>query len=58
MQPNDLIIMKSSGPESRKQAYEVRREVFIREQGIDPGEEYDGKDNEALHFLALLGGRL
>lgn len=57
MQPHDLIINKASGPENRRQAYAVRREVFIREQGINPGEEYDGKDDEAVHFLALLDGR-
>ncbi len=33
-------------------ALEVRREVFVEEQGISEDEEYDGYDKDALHIVA------
>ena len=36
-----------------QQAIEVRRRVFIDEQGVPVEEELDGRDAEALHLLAL-----
>jgi predicted GNAT family N-acyltransferase len=33
-------------------ALAVRREVFIDEQGVPEHRELDGKDDEAIHFLA------
>jgi len=41
------------GPE----ATEIRRVVFIEEQGVSREEEWDGRDGECHHFLALLNGR-
>ena len=38
-------------------AIEIRRLVFIDEQGVPVDEELDGKDDEAVHFLAKLEGR-
>jgi len=32
-------------------AFEVRREVFVEEQGISEDEEYDGYDRDALHIV-------
>ncbi|MBF7052828.1 GNAT family N-acetyltransferase [Halomonas sp. KAO] len=37
------------GPE----ASEIRRVVFIEEQGVSRQEEWDGRDEECRHFLAL-----
>lgn len=34
-------------------ALAVREEVFCREQGVSREEEIDGRDDEALHLLAL-----
>jgi len=31
----------------------LRREVFVEEQGVPEEEEWDGRDGEALHFLAI-----
>ncbi|QLD87167.1 GNAT family N-acetyltransferase [Natronomonas halophila] len=37
-------------------ALTVRREVFIEEQGVPEDLEIDGKDEEAIHFVAYSGG--
>ena len=33
---------------------EIRRRVFIQEQGVSPANEFDDTDREAVHFLAWL----
>ena len=33
-------------------AFAVRREVFVREQGVSENEEMDGRDDEAAQFVA------
>jgi len=40
----------------REDAFAVRREVFIEEQGVPEDIEMDGKDDEAIHFVASAGG--
>jgi predicted GNAT family N-acyltransferase len=35
---------------------ELRRRVFVDEQGIEAAEEFDGRDGEALHLVALSDG--
>jgi len=39
-------------------ALEVRRRVFIEEQGVDEDEEYDGRDSESLHVVVKDGDRV
>ncbi|MGB0900730.1 GNAT family N-acetyltransferase [Halocynthiibacter sp.] len=36
--------------------HQLRRKVFIEEQAVPEAEEVDGKDGEALHFLAEKDG--
>ena len=36
--------------------HDLRRTVFIEEQGVTEAEEIDGRDGEAIHLLARLGG--
>lgn len=36
--------------------HELRRIVFMVEQNVPPHEEFDGKDDEAVHLLATLNG--
>lgn len=38
----------------REAIYAIRRKVFQEEQGVDAALEFDGKDEEAIHFLAYL----
>ena len=39
-------------------AFEVRRQVFVEEQGVSEDVEYDGYDTEALHMVAKDGERI
>lgn len=39
-------------------AFEVRRRVFVEEQGVPEDEEYDDCDSEALHIVAKEGDRV
>jgi len=39
-------------------AFAVRRQVFVEEQGIPEDEEYDDYDSEALHIIAKEGDRI
>ena len=41
-----------------ERAFEVRRAVFVEEQGVDKDIEYDGLDAESLHLIATDGGRV
>ncbi len=36
-------------------AFGIRRSVFVIEQNVEPGLEYDGKDAAAAHFLVFTG---
>ena len=39
-------------------AFDVRRSVFVEEQGVDPKLEWDGQDDDAVHVIAVLGERV
>ncbi len=41
----------------RAAAYDIRRAVFVAEQGVSEALELDGRDDEAWHLLALQAGR-
>lgn len=49
----DVRLRWSTGPQDLRGALAVREEVFCREQGVPVSEEIDGRDEEALHLLAL-----
>jgi predicted GNAT family N-acyltransferase len=38
-------------PEMAKQAFEIRKKVFVEEQNVDPVLEYDEYEQTALHYL-------
>tara|TARA_B110000879_G_scaffold109592_1_gene146941 strand:- start:77 stop:505 length:429 start_codon:yes stop_codon:yes gene_type:complete len=38
----------------RKAIFEVRREVFVKEQEVSQGEEYDQFDTSSIHLAALV----
>lgn len=50
-----MTVRPASGPEEVAAAIELRREVFVGEQGVAPDEEFDGRDDEALHLVAVDG---
>jgi predicted GNAT family N-acyltransferase len=45
-------------PEEYAAALALRFEVFCREQGVPEHEERDGRDQDALHLVALADGRV
>jgi predicted GNAT family N-acyltransferase len=44
-----------TGDDELQEAFEVRRQVFIREQGISENLVFDGHDREALHIVVKDG---
>ncbi|MDR9439720.1 MAG: GNAT family N-acetyltransferase [Halomonas sp.] len=53
MQERALTIREGSWDELGTEATEIRRIVFIEEQRVPQEEEWDGRDPECRHFLAL-----
>jgi predicted GNAT family N-acyltransferase len=47
-----------TGDVELQEAFEVRRQVFVREQGISEDLVFDGHDREALHMVVKDGGRV
>lgn len=47
-----IEISKAETPEQIKIAQEIRREVFVKEQGVPEEIEYDGKDEQSVIVLA------
>ena len=53
------VEVRLSGSEHElRAALELRRLVFVCEQGIDAAEEDDGRDGDAVHLLAWSGGEM
>jgi predicted GNAT family N-acyltransferase len=48
----------AEGPRDIDGAIALREEVFVREQNVPAEEEVDGRDEEALHLVALEDGRV
>lgn len=53
----DIEIREGDWGEMGAVASEIRRVVFIEEQQVPVEEEWDGRDPECRHFLALSAGR-
>jgi predicted GNAT family N-acyltransferase len=53
---DDIQIFEGSWAELGETASEIRRVVFIEEQQVPLEEEWDGRDDECRHFLALRQG--
>ena len=54
--PDEIEIAVSRGV-APSGALALRERVFVGEQGVSPSEEHDGRDAEATHLVATLGGR-
>ncbi len=48
-------VRRARGDEEMEALIELRHEVFCEEQGVPVREELDGRDNEALHLVAVSG---
>lgn len=57
MQTAKLEIRESDWATLGDAASEIRRIVFIEEQRVPVEEEWDGRDGDSRHFLALQDGR-
>lgn len=53
MEGSGIAIRWARGAEDVRGAVKVREQVFCREQGVRRAEEIDGRDEEALHVVAL-----
>jgi predicted GNAT family N-acyltransferase len=51
-----MDLRRVDSEEEMADALAVRREVFIEEQGVPADLEIDGKDEEAIHFVAYDAG--
>ncbi|HPV02100.1 MAG TPA: GNAT family N-acetyltransferase [Clostridiales bacterium] len=51
-----VVIKKVGTKDEMEQVYGIRREVFIEEQGVPEDIEMDGRDDEAVHVLAVVDG--
>ena len=52
---DDLEVRVAGTEREREDAFAVRREVFVEEQGVDESLEYDAHDETATHFVAYDG---
>lgn len=50
-----LSVRKITDENTLKSAFRIREEVFVKEQCVDPEEEYDAFENESFQFLAYQG---
>ncbi len=51
----DVLVRRARDAREIAAAISLRTEVFVREQGVSPEDEYDGRDDAALHLVALDG---
>jgi predicted GNAT family N-acyltransferase len=49
---DDYEVRRIPGDGDRDDAFEIRRRVFIDEQGVTESQEFDGLDDEAIHVVA------
>ncbi|WP_375585991.1 GNAT family N-acetyltransferase [Cyclobacterium xiamenense] len=50
-----LSVKKIADADTLQKAFRIREEVFVREQAVDPKEEYDAFEQEASQFIAHVG---
>jgi len=51
-----VIEVRHARPDELERCLDIRREVFVGEQGVAPGIEIDGRDARCIHVIALAGG--
>ncbi len=48
------VLVRIAGAEDMEAIFALRRVVFIDEQNVDPDEEWDGRDEDAIHAVAII----
>ncbi|SHN01313.1 Predicted N-acyltransferase, GNAT family [Cyclobacterium lianum] len=51
----NIAVKKITDQASLQKAFAIREAVFVEEQQVAPEEEYDEYEQQATHFLALIG---
>jgi len=49
------MTVRRARPEEMSSAFDIRQKVFMIEQGISKADEFDGRDDEAVHLIAFDG---
>lgn len=57
MADGDCAVTEATAPDSMARCLEIRRRVFIEEQGVPAEIEVDGEDPLCRHYLAWLDGQ-
>jgi ElaA protein len=57
MSAEEIRVVAAADERLKRMAFEIRRRVFIEEQGVPEAIELDDDDRRAHHALAMLGGR-
>lgn len=52
------MVVRIAEPDDMEAIFALRRVVFIDEQNVDPDEEWDGRDEDAVHAVALVEGEV
>lgn len=52
---SEYDIQRVLGSGNLSDAFDVRHDVFVDEQGVDADEEWDGNDEDAVHVVAYEG---
>jgi putative N-acetyltransferase (TIGR04045 family) len=53
MEAQEILVHWTLDPGEMRGASDVREEVFCREQGVPREDELDGRDEQALHMVAI-----
>ena len=51
-------VRPAQGADEVRAALALRHDVFVAEQGVPLADELDGRDDDALHLVAVQGGRV
>lgn len=57
MDNSTLQVVRALHEADLQHCFAIRRKVFVEEQAVDPGEEYDVYEPTSHHYLAWLQGR-
>ncbi len=51
-----IRVKKIETDQELQEAFKIREVVFVKEQACPPEEEFDGFDDESIHFIAYISG--
>jgi predicted GNAT family N-acyltransferase len=54
----EITVIQATEDEAFESVYDIRRKVFVEEQGVPESEEYDGYEPISHHYLAFMNGEV